>query len=185
MAWSDYESPFGRLTIVASELGLRELHFPGRAPELDPRDCDPEPFRPVCAQLDEYFAGERETFEVALDLQGTPFRRRVWDALRELPYGRVTTYGRLAEQLGVRDSDTARRGMRPATAAQKVGWAIGAVPAPIIVPCHRVVGADGSLIGYVGGLQRKRALLDFEAAAGGRSGFWPHHGQLALNERAR
>ena len=178
MTWSEYESPFGRLTVVASEQGVRELHFPGRAPELDPCERDPESLRAVCEQLDEYFAGERERFEVALDLQGTPFRRRVWEALRELPYGEVTTYGRLAAELGVRDA--ARPGTRPATAAQKVGWAIGATPAPIVIPCHRVMAADGSLTGYRGGLQRKRALLDFEAAGAARSDFWSHRGQLAL-----
>jgi methylated-DNA-[protein]-cysteine S-methyltransferase len=124
---------------------------------LDPAGRDPGRLGAVHAQLDEYFAGERETFDLALDLGGTKFRRRVWQALRELPYGHVTTYGELARELGIRDSD--------APAAQKVAWAIGATPAPTVVPCHRVVAADGSLTGYRGGLQRKQALLDFEAAS--------------------
>ena len=170
MRWSHYDSPLGRLTLVAGERGLRELHFPGRGPAVDPSGRDPELLRDVCVQLEEYFAGRRETFDVALDLAGTAFRQRVWQALREVPYGEITTYGRLARDLGVRDVPGA------ATAAQKVGWAVGATPVPIIIPCHRVVAADGSLAGYRGGLQRKRALLDFEAAASA----WSHQGQLAL-----
>jgi methylated-DNA-[protein]-cysteine S-methyltransferase len=124
--------------------------------------------------------GVRETFDVALDISGTAFQRLVWRALQELPYGRVTTYGDLARELGVRDSGRHETGERTVTAAQKVGWAIGTTPTPIVVPCHRVVGADGALTGYRGGLQRKRSLLDFEAARAGRVDFWTHHGQLAL-----
>jgi methylated-DNA-[protein]-cysteine S-methyltransferase len=173
MAWSDFESPLGRLTLVASSRGLRALYFPGRAPALDPSERDDESLHAVRSQLEEYFAGAREEFDLALDLEGTAFRRRVWQALREIPYGGTTTYGELARSLGVSDGS----GPRPATAAQKVGWAIGAVPVPIVVPCHRIVGADGALIGYLGGLQRKQALLEFES---GRSRLWPHRGQLAL-----
>ena len=172
MTWTSYESPIGRLTLVAGPTGLREVHFPGRGPVLDPSDRDPDALSDVRRQLAEYFAGERETFELALDLAGSEFRRRVWRALQELPYGQTTSYGELARLLDVRDSD--------APAAQKVGWAVGATPTPIIVPCHRVIGADGSLTGYGGGLQRKRALLDFEVAGASRPGFWSHQGQLAL-----
>jgi methylated-DNA-[protein]-cysteine S-methyltransferase len=172
MAWSDFDSPFGRLTLVAGDRGLREVHFPGRVPVLDPAGRDPGRLSAVREQLEQYFAGEREVFELALDLGGTVFRRRVWQALRELPYGRVTTYGELARELGVRDTQ--------ASAAQKVAWAIGATPAPIVVPCHRVVSADGSLTGYRGGLQRKRSLLDFEADGAERPRFWAHQGRLAL-----
>ncbi len=89
-------------------------------------------------------------------------------------------YGDLARALGVRDSGPLVTGERLVSAAQKVGWAIGATPTPIVVPCHRVVGADGSLTGYRGGLRRKRSLLDFETAGAGRAGFWTHLGQLAL-----
>jgi methylated-DNA-[protein]-cysteine S-methyltransferase len=101
--------------------------------------------------------------------------------LRELPFGSVTTYGDLARELGVAESE--RRtgaGERWVSAPQKVGWAIGATPTPIVIPCHRVVGADGSLTGYRGGLERKRALLEFEAARVGRAGLWTHQGQLSL-----
>ncbi len=180
MVWSTYESPLGPLTLIAAGTGLRELRFPGRAPALDPAELDPDAFREVHDQLDEYFAGERETFELALDLGATPFQRQVWRALQTLPYGRVTTYGELARQLDVGDSGTLVTGTRPVSAAQKVGWAIGATPTPIIVPCHRVVGANGSLTGYRGGVHRKRQLLDFEAAGVGRPRFWSHRGQLAL-----
>ena len=179
MRWSSHESPFGRLTLVAGDRGLRELHFPGRVSALKPADRDPGSLRDVLNQLEEYFAGKRETFDVALHLSGTVFQRRVWRALQELPYGRVTTYGHLARELGIDDSRTPGTGGRLVSAAQKVGWAIGANPTPIVIPCHRVIGADGSLSGYSGGLQRKRALLDFETAAPS-AGFWSHQGQLAL-----
>jgi methylated-DNA-[protein]-cysteine S-methyltransferase len=179
MNWSAYESPFGPLTLVAGEAGLRAIHFPGRAPALDPADHDPGAFADVHDQLDEYFAGQRERFELALDISGTAFQRRVWHALQELPYGSVTTYGRLARELDVRDA-TLATGARHVTPAQKVGWAIGATPTPIVIPCHRVVGADGSLTGYRGGLDRKRALLDLEAASATGGRFWADHGQLAL-----
>ncbi|HTX12838.1 MAG TPA: methylated-DNA--[protein]-cysteine S-methyltransferase [Solirubrobacteraceae bacterium] len=179
--WSSYESPFGRLTLIGSEAGLRELHFPGRAPALDRVDRDDGAFREVRGQLEEYFAGERKAFDLALDVSGTELQRRVWRALQALPFGSVTTYGELARELGVPDSP--RRtgtGERTVSAPQKVGWAIGSTPTPIVIPCHRVVGADGSLTGYRGGLRRKRALLDFEAALVGRAGFWTHQGQLSL-----
>jgi len=116
-------------------------------------------FEDVRAQLDEYFAGDRQTFDLPLDLEGTPFLQRVWRALQQIPYGATTTYGALADELGV----TSSVGF---TAARKVAGAIAATPTPIIVPCHRVIAADGRLTGYVGGLQRKRMLLDLEAAGG-------------------
>ncbi len=104
----------------------------------------------------------------SLDYAGTPFQRSVWDALRGIPYGTTTTYGALGRLLGAQP--------------RAVGAAVGATPIPIIIPCHRVIGTDGSLTGYGGGLPRKRALLDFEAAAGDRSAFdaaWRQR-QLAL-----
>jgi len=177
MPWTIYESPFGPLTLVGGEAGLRDLHFPERAPRLEPADHDPEPLCDVCEQLEQYFAGEREAFEIELDLFGTPFRRLVWGALRALAYGGVTTYGALARELGVSDSGTLVTGARP-TAAQKVAWAVAATPTPIVVPCHRVHGAHGALTGYRGGLWRKRALLDFEAAGATRPPF--RNGQFAL-----
>jgi methylated-DNA-[protein]-cysteine S-methyltransferase len=180
MAWSVYESPLGPLTLVGGEAGLRELHFPERTPILGPTDRDPDALRDVREQLAQYFAGERDAFELQLDLSGTAFRRRVWRALQALPYGAVTTYGALAGELGIRDSGTLVTGADPVTAAQKVAWAVAATPTPIVVPCHRVLGADGSLTGYRGGLWRKRALLDFEAAGATPREPRIHDGQLAL-----
>jgi methylated-DNA-[protein]-cysteine S-methyltransferase len=179
MGWSHYESPFGTLTLVGGRAGLREVQFPGRGPALDPAERDLDSLRDVLQQTEEYFAGTRKKFDVALDLSGTEFRRRVWSVLQEVPYGHVTTYGHLARELGVEDPSPPATAGRYVSAAQKVAWAIGATPTPIVIPCHRVIGADGSLTGYRGGLQRKRALLDFEAATS-RAGFWTHQGQLAL-----
>ena len=87
MVWTTYESPFGPLTLVAGEAGLRAVHFSERTPALHPADHDPDALRDVCEQLEQYFAGEREAFDVELDLAGTPLRRRVWRAVRALPYG--------------------------------------------------------------------------------------------------
>ena len=163
MPWTIYESPSGPLTLVAGRAGLREVHFPERKPRLEPVDHDPDALRDVCEQLEQYFAGEREAFEIELDLTGTAFRRDVWRAVQALPYGALTTDGALARELGVRDSGTLVTGVR-LTAAQKVAWAVAATPTPIVVPCHRVLGAHGSLTGYRGGLWRKQWLLDHERA---------------------
>jgi methylated-DNA-[protein]-cysteine S-methyltransferase len=168
MPFTIFESPFGPLTLTAGERGLRGLYFPRTAPTLDQADHDPEALAPVTEQLTQYFAGERTAFELALEYPGTPFQTAVWDALRTIPYGATTTYGALAHLLGAQP--------------RAVGAAVGATPIPIIIPCHRVIGSDGSLTGYGGGLPRKRALLAFEAAAGDRSAFdaaWRQR-QLAL-----
>lgn len=153
--WTIYESPLGPLTLRGSQAGLTALHFPGHGPSLDEARCDPAAFDAVVGELDEYFAGRRKRFGVALDLGGTPFQREVWDALRRIPTGTTTTYAALARSVG-----------RPA-AVRAVGAAVGRTPVPIIVPCHRVLGSDGSLTSYLGGLQRKRALLDLERPAAG------------------
>jgi methylated-DNA-[protein]-cysteine S-methyltransferase len=113
----------------------------------------------VTGQLDEYFAGERRTFVLGLDLDGTPLQMLVWEQLREIRYGETTSYGELAERI---DEDAFPRGVEPYERARIVGAAVGKTPTPIVVPCHRVIGADGSLTGYGGGLQRKQALLDLE-----------------------
>ncbi|MBE2317502.1 methylated-DNA--[protein]-cysteine S-methyltransferase [Solirubrobacter sp. CPCC 204708] len=111
------------------------------------------PFQTVRAQLAEYFAGERTTFDVPLAAVGTPFQRTVWDELRAIPYGHTRTYGELAERLG-----------RP-YGARAVGSANARNPISIIVPCHRVVAADGGLTGFGGGMERKRRLLELERRA--------------------
>jgi methylated-DNA-[protein]-cysteine S-methyltransferase len=151
-----YDSPIGQLTLLGDGQAVRELHFPGRSTtSADAGDVGslPAPLRAAVEQLDAYFAGERRQFELELVLQGTAFQQRVWDALRRIPYGATTTYGALARDLG-------------AAEPRAIGGAVGRTPVPIIVPCHRVIGADGSLTGYGGGLHRKRALLAFEASDG-------------------
>jgi methylated-DNA-[protein]-cysteine S-methyltransferase len=164
MNFTIYESPTGPLTLIAGPDGLRGLHFPGRGPSK--HEADHERRDPVLAaaaeQLDAYFAGELRQFELELDLVGTLFQRRVWDALRQIPYGITTTYGTLAHEIG---AAVGRGDFNP----RAVGAAVGRTPVPIIVPCHRVIGSDGSLTGYGGGLHRKRALLDFERSGGERA----------------
>ena len=105
---------------------------------------------PALEQLSEYFAGQRQTFDVPFTLHGTDTQKRVWQLLMDIPFGELTTYGQIAQQLG-------KPGM-----AQAVGGAVGHNPISIIVPCHRVMGADGGLVGYAGGLERKRMLLELE-----------------------
>jgi methylated-DNA-[protein]-cysteine S-methyltransferase len=166
MAWTTYPSPFGPLTLIGGTAGLRHVYFPGRAPSLAPSERDPSAVAEAVGQLDEYFAGERQAFELELDLAGSSFRHRVWRALQQVPYGRTTTYGDLARELGITISSSLVTGRSAVSGAQKVAWAIAATPTPIVVPCHRVIAADGSLTGYRGGLQRKQALLDFEATGG-------------------
>jgi methylated-DNA-[protein]-cysteine S-methyltransferase len=151
-AWTIYESPLGPLTLVASDAGLRRLRFPDDAGSDDEAQRDPGALATIVEQLEEYFAGERRTFDIELDLRGTPFQRAVWGQLLTIPYGSTRSYGELARTIGRPDR------------ARAVGAAVGATPVPIIVPCHRMIGADGSLTGYGGGLPRKRALLDLEAS---------------------
>jgi methylated-DNA-[protein]-cysteine S-methyltransferase len=155
--WTVYESPLGPLTVSAGPSGLRGVYFPRCGPQLDERLRRPLPA--VTSQLDEYFAGERRAFELDLDLHGTPLQLGVWERLREIPFGKTVSYGELAGQI---DESAFPRGVEPYQRARIVGSAVGKTPTPIIVPCHRVIGADGSLTGYGGGLQRKQALLDLE-----------------------
>jgi methylated-DNA-[protein]-cysteine S-methyltransferase len=164
MPFTIFQSPFGPLTLVAGDGGLTRLYFPNRTPGLAERDYDPDPLRPAIEQLQQYFGGERTTFELPIQCHGTPFQRRVWRALQEIPYGTTTTYGALARAIGSGASAGAHD-------ARAVGAAVGATPIPIVIPCHRVIGADGSLTGYGGGLRRKHALLAFEAAGGDRTAF--------------
>jgi methylated-DNA-[protein]-cysteine S-methyltransferase len=151
--WTVYESPLGPLTLLAGPAGLTGLHFPGRAARLDEARHRPGAFRSAVEQLERYFEGERRSFELELDLGGTPFQRTVWERLREIPYGRTISYSMLARSVGRPD------GVRAVAAA------VGRTPVPIVVPCHRAIGANGDLTGYGGGLERKRALLDLEARA--------------------
>jgi methylated-DNA-[protein]-cysteine S-methyltransferase len=149
-----YDSPIGLLTLAADERGLTALRFPGEDDgRRVPADHAPAPgavLADAVRQLDEYFRGERRRFDVAVHLAGTPFQRAVWERLLAIPYGVTITYGALARELG-----------RPER-VRAVAAAVGRTPVPIVVPCHRVIGADGSLTGYGGGLDRKQALLDLE-----------------------
>jgi methylated-DNA-[protein]-cysteine S-methyltransferase len=140
------------------------VHFPGRSPRLARSAQWRMP--DVTDQLAAYFAGERQSFELKLDLRGDPLQEVVWRMLLEIPYGTTTTYGELAARI---DDSLYPAGLEPYRRARIVGAAVGRTPTPILVPCHRVIGSDGSLTGYGGGLQRKRALLELEGAraAGG------------------
>jgi methylated-DNA-[protein]-cysteine S-methyltransferase len=148
--WTIYESPLGPLTLRGGPRGLTALHFPGRGAPLDEAGRAPAAFAGATRQLDEYFAGRRQRFELALDLGGTPFQRAVWERLLAIPYADTMSYAALARAIGRPDRLRAAAG------------AVGRTPVPIIVPCHRVVASDGALTGYLGGLQRKQALLDLE-----------------------
>ena len=156
--WSTYESPLGRLTLVAGPRGLRSISFPGGGAPARDRETAPDPdaLAEVTDQLDEYFAGERRSFDLALDLdQGTPFARSVWAEIARIPYGSTTSYGAIARAIGRLDR------------VRAVGSAVGRTPVPIVVPCHRVIGTTGDLVGYGGGLARKQALLELEADVSG------------------
>jgi methylated-DNA-[protein]-cysteine S-methyltransferase len=143
-------SPLGPVLLTSSGSGVSGLFFDGaEPPELGWRH-DAGHFAAAVQQLDEYFAGTLRRFTVDLDVRGTPFQRAVWGQLLRIPYGETRSYGQLAAAVG-----------RPA-AARAVGAANGRNPVSIIVPCHRLVGGDGRLTGYGGGLDRKRALLDLE-----------------------
>lgn len=148
--WTIHESPIGPLTLRGGAGGLTALDFPGRGGPRAEGDHDPAAFADAVRQLDEYFAGRRQRFELPLDLGGTPFQRAVWARLLRIPYGTTISYAELAASLGRPDR------------VRAVGGAVGRTPVPIIVPCHRVIGSDGALTGYGGGLQRKAALLDLE-----------------------
>lgn len=150
------DSPYGPLTLVADDGVLCGLYQTGqrhRPPQENFGPRDDSLFGETTEQLEAYFAGELKEFTMRLRLHGTPFQRAVWDQLRRIPYGETRGYGELAETLG-----------NPG-ASRAVGLANGKNPIGIIVPCHRVVGANGSLTGYGGGLDRKQRLLDFESGS--------------------
>jgi methylated-DNA-[protein]-cysteine S-methyltransferase len=160
-AYDTTDSPVGELLVAATDRGVCWIEF---APEetLDRLARHfgsrllrvPRRLMPVKRELDEYFSGSRTTFDVAVDVTTVPaFQRSVLDELARVPYGEMTTYGALAGRIG-----------KP-RAARAVGGALNRNPVPIILPCHRVVGASGSLVGYAGGLERKQALLALEGAA--------------------
>ena len=146
-------SPIGPLYVEADEHGLTKLYTDGHHLHTN-AGPDDGTFAEVQRQLDEYFAAERTTFDLPLAEHGTPFEQAVWAKLRTIPYGETTTYGELARELG--------------SAPRAVGRANGRNQISIIVPCHRVIGSNGSLTGYAGGLPVKQALLQHEMAGAGR-----------------
>ncbi|MFF8653582.1 methylated-DNA--[protein]-cysteine S-methyltransferase [Streptomyces huasconensis] len=155
------DSPYGPLTLVATDGVLSGLYMSDqrhRPAQETFGERDPAPFGEAISQLEAYFAGELKEFDLPLRLDGTPFQRLVWDELLRIPYGEIRTYGELAELLG-----------KPG-ASRAVGLANGKNPISVIVPCHRVVGANGNLTGYGGGLDRKKQLLAFEGAGVGVGG---------------
>lgn len=155
--WTTCESPIGPLTVVAGPKGITNIHFSGHVPPLSESARLPRPA--AVDQLADYFAGNRRAFELDLDLRGTPLQLAVWSQLLEIPYGATTTYGRVAGRI---DETLYDPDLEPYGRPRVVGAAIGRNPVPVVIPCHRVIGADGSLTGYFGGLQRKRTLLDLE-----------------------
>jgi methylated-DNA-[protein]-cysteine S-methyltransferase len=155
MQYRVVDSPVGPLTLAGeggalSHLRMDDQQYPPKG--VDRWERDDAGFADVAEQLDAYFAGDLTVFDVRLDLHGTEFQRSVWAELLEIPYGETRSYGELASRLG-----------NPG-ASRAVGLANGRNPVGIIVPCHRVIGADGSLTGYGGGLPRKRRLLELERA---------------------
>jgi len=156
-AWTVIESPIGPLTLAGGPAGLSRVYFHGHVPALDPAARQPLP--QAEAQLQRYFAGQLRAFELELDLRGTPLQLAVWRRLLEIPYGETSTYGEVA---GAVAESLYEPGLEPYRRPQVVGAAIGSNPIAVVVPCHRVIGADGSLTGYYGGLERKRVLLELE-----------------------
>ena len=153
------DSPIGPLTLVRDDDGLTGLYYPGHwtrpdqttfGPRVEP--SDDHGFDEAIAQLREYFAGERQEFDLPLNPLGGERARQVWELLSEIPYGQTTSYGALADQVG------------SGVDARDIGGFVGANPLSIFIPCHRVVGSNGKLTGYAGGLDRKRYLLELENA---------------------
>ncbi len=144
-------SPLGLVEIFAADKAIRRVDIGGRGAESAPRAGAPVILSECCRQLEEYFSGKRSRFDLALDLQGTEFEQEVWRQLLQIPYGHTASYQEIAEAIG-----------RP-KALRAVGAANGKNPVAIIVPCHRVIGHDGRLVGYGGGLWRKKWLLDHES----------------------
>jgi methylated-DNA-[protein]-cysteine S-methyltransferase len=154
MIYTEIESPVARLAVAADEQGLRTIRFLGRGREKTDRewrrDDRARALRPAVRELRAYFAGELRQFSLELAPEGTPFQLDVWRALAAIPYGATTSYADVAQRVG------------RSKAVRAVGAANGANPLPIVLPCHRVIGSNGSLTGYGGGLPIKRALLDLE-----------------------
>lgn len=159
LSYKFVDSPIGKLKLVASDTGLVGILWENDNPRrVRLEELVEEPDQPILRetqkQLEEYFAGKRKEFEVPLDMRGTVFQKRVWEALLAIPFGETRTYGQLANQLG-----------KP-KATRAVGAANGRNPVAIIAPCHRVIGFSGKLTGFAGGLDAKAHLLNLEAEDG-------------------
>ncbi len=153
-----FDSPVGRLKLVASDLGLVAILWESDDPQRVPLDAlEEDAGYPVLMeaerQLTEYFAGQRQSFELPLDMRGTPFQKQVWEALLAIPFGETRTYGEIARRLGKPE------------ATRAVGAANGRNPLSIVAPCHRVIGSSGKLTGFAGGLEAKAHLLHLESRA--------------------
>ncbi|MDO7869148.1 methylated-DNA--[protein]-cysteine S-methyltransferase [Nocardioides jiangxiensis] len=154
--WTVTDSPVGELRIIERGGAVSAIEFTPWRPPADGRPlgerADDHPVLAAAVrQLSEYFAGERTTFDLPVAPRGTEFQERVWAQLLRIPFGETLTYGEIAGRLG-----------QTAAASRAVGLANGRNPIPIVIPCHRVIGADGSLTGYAGGTSRKQVLLDLE-----------------------
>lgn len=147
-----HHCPLGWLEISVSDKALRHIRFLETKPESHPQVNNNKIIRQVIRELTEYFMNDRTDFTLPLEPSGTDFQQSVWKKLREIPYGQTTSYGKLAKQLG----DPGR--------VRAIGRANGQNPIPIVIPCHRVIGKNGNLIGYGGGIDRKQFLLQHEGA---------------------
>ncbi len=148
-----YLSPIGKLLLVGADSLLEELHFPGEPAQQEIPDdwqCNEQCFQQALQQLSEYFSGSRQQFDLQIAPKGTAFQQSVWEELRKIPFGRTASYGEIAQRIG-----------NP-KACRAVGLANARNPLPIIVPCHRVIGKNGTLTGFGGGLELKQQLLDLE-----------------------
>ena len=158
LSYKEMNSPVGKLTLIASPSALVGVLWERESTDQSTHKLDPH--HPVLAeaerQLSEYFAGKRTQFELPLDPRGTEFQKKVWRTLREIPFGKTKSYAEIAKSIGA------------ARASRAVGAANGKNPLPIVVPCHRVIGASGALTGFGGGLETKARLLALEAKAASR-----------------
>lgn len=146
-----HDSPIGRLLITGNQSAIATITFPNKKAVADDSWVeDASQFKAVCNQLDQYFAGKLKKFDLPLAPGGTSFQQSVWDQLLKIPYGQTTSYGIIARRIG------------NSKAVRAVGSANGRNPIPVIIPCHRVIGSDGSLTGFGGGLPTKSYLLDLE-----------------------
>jgi methylated-DNA-[protein]-cysteine S-methyltransferase len=177
LTWTSYECPVGPLTVVSGPAGLRSIGFPGGPPP--PKGAVEAALPTVTEQLDAYFAGDRREFDLDLEMRGDRLQLLVWEQLLEVPYGSTISYGEMAQRI---DGAAYPDGIEPYMRARIVGAALGRNPIAVVVPCHRVIGADGSLVGFGGGLDRKRRLLELEgvAAAGRPRSEAPRSSQLNL-----